>query len=144
MSFLVPDYDYDPLERMTSPVNGEIAPSKENFDKKELIDSIKNYSKTLSDFNIHHFYGTTNLSFRTNTNVFDSVAFFKKFSDAFFFSLKKTFPNISEKELLELQEKIKELQNLLAETLKYSNVENKYLLALSLGILESMLDYENY
>lgn len=145
MSYLKPDFDYDPLSLMTSPPNQqEIAPSKSYVSKTSLQESLKEFAKDLSDYTIHRFYGNTSLSFRTNTNVFDSVAFLEKFNDAFIFSLKKNFPEISQKEIQEIQEKAKDLQNSVAEILKCSNVENKYLLALSIGILESMLDYENY
>lgn len=145
MSYLQPDYDYDPLSMMTSPVErDEPIPSKIYQSKNDLIQSIKQFAKDVPDFNLHRFYGNTSIAFRTNTNVFDSVSFFKKFCDAYLFSLKKTFPNISQEQIQELQEKLQETQNLVAETLNCSNIENKYLLALSLGILESMLDYENY
>lgn len=145
MSYLKPDYNYNPLERMTVPEDrSEPSPSKIYETKTILLDSLKNFSKDIPDFNLHHFYGNTCIAFRTNTNIFDSIAFYKKFSDAFLFSIKKTFPNISQEQLDELQTKVNDVQNSLAEILNSSNVENKFLLPLSLGILESMLDYENY
>jgi hypothetical protein len=81
---------------------------------------------------------------KTNTNVFDSVAFFQKLSDGFIHSLKTNFTEISPEKIEEIEESLSQTQNLLAESLKSSNVENKYLLFLALGLTEGMLAFENY
>jgi hypothetical protein len=145
MSFLKPDFDYNPLNVMYEPPDQqEVSPSKIYESKSILQNDIKQFCKDITDYELYRFYGNSSISFRTNTNVFDSVAFLEKFNDAFIFSLKKNFPEISPESIQEIQENAENFQNSVAKTLKYSNVENKYLLALSLGIIESMLEYENY
>ena len=145
MSFLKPDYDYDPLQKMYSPPEGEdIAPSKIFVSKTELSKTIRDFSKDVPEAALHRFYGNVAMSMKTNTNVFDSVAFFQKFSDGYMHSLKTNFKEIPPEKLEEIQESLNQTQNLLAETLKSSNVENKYLLFLALGLTEGMLAFENY
>lgn len=145
MSYFKPDYNYDPLQSMTSLADGkDPSPSKMHAVKSDLTNAIKLFSKELTDAELHRFYGTTSLATRTNVNVFDSVAFFKKFSDAYMFTIKKTFPELSETVKDELIESTDLLHNLLAQSLNSANVENKYLLILLLGMLEGMLNYENY
>lgn len=145
MSYMKPDYDYDPLEGMYGqPQNAEASPSKIIANKNNLVSAIKTFQTEVVDAEIHRFCGTTALSFKTSVNVFDSVSFFKKFSDAYLFSVKKNFPEMKDTTFIELTEMFENLEKYLAENLKSSNVENKYLLALSLGMLEGMLNYENY
>ena len=145
MSFLKPDYDYDPLQKMYSPPEGEdVAPSKIFVTKTELSKTIREFCKDVPEATLHRFYGNVSLSMRTNTNVFDSVAFFQKFSDSFLHSLKVNFKEIPPDKIEEIEESLSQTQNLLAEYLKSSNVENKYLLFLALGLTEGMLAFENY
>jgi hypothetical protein len=143
MSYFKPDYDYDPLNIMSVPEEGQVAPKLLQA-KQELLQCLKNFLSEIPDANLVHFSKSTNLTFRTNTNVFDSITFFRKFCDAFFFSYKKTFPHISENELNELREKFEEIQKYIDKISKHSNVENKYLLALIVGMLMGVLDYEHY
>lgn len=145
MSYIKPDYDYNPLDRMLTPREDEtVSPSKIYEAKTSLIDVLKQFSKEIPENDLYHFYRNTSISFRTSVNVLDSVSFYKKFIDSYIFSIKKTFPELSVEKLKILEEKMLELQKFVAEILKDSNVQNKYLLAMSLGILESLLDYENY
>lgn len=145
MSFLKPDYDYDPLQKMYSPPEGEdIAPSKIFVTKTELSKTIREFAKDVPEAALHRFYGNVAMSMKTNTNVFDSVAFFQKFTDGYIHSLKTNFKEIPPEKLEEIEESLNHTQILLAETLKSSNVENKYLLFLALGLTEGMLAFENY
>ena len=145
MSFLKPDYDYDPLHQMYSPPEGEdYAPSKIFVSKTELSKTIREFCKDVPEASLHRFFGNVALSMKTNTNVFDSVAFFQKLSDGFIHSLKTNFKEISPEKIEEIEESLSQTQNLLAESLKSSNVENKYLLFLALGLTEGMLAFENY
>jgi len=145
MSFLKPDYDYDPLQQMYSPPEGEdFAPSKIFVSKTDLSKIIREFCKDVPDVALHRFFGNVSISMRTNTNVFDSVAFFQKFSDGFIHSLKTNFKEISSEKIEEIEESLSQTQNLLAESLNSSNVENKYLLFLALGLTEGMLAFENY
>ena len=145
MSFLKPDYDYDPLQQMYSPPEGEdYAPSKIFVSKTELSKIIREFCKDVPEASLHRFFGNVALSMKTNTNVFDSVAFFQKLSDGFIHSLKTNFTEISPEKIEEIEESLSQTQNLLAESLKSSNVENKYLLFLALGLTEGMLAFENY
>lgn len=145
MSYLKPDYDYDPLYKMYSPPEGEdFAPSKIFVSKTELSKIIRDFCKDVPEVALHRFYGNVALAMKTNTNVFDSVAFFQKFSDGFIHSLKTNFKEIPSEKIEEIEESLNQTQNLLAESLKSSNVENKYLLFLALGLTEGMLAFENY
>lgn len=146
MSFLKPDYDYVPLQQLygSSDIKEEIAPSKIFYSKTELSKSIENFCKEVSDAALTRFYSNVHLSVKTNTNVFDSVAFYKKFSDAFFYSLKTNFSHLSEDKLKEIEESFENTKKILDESLKGCNVENKFLLFLSLGLVNGMLGFENY
>jgi hypothetical protein len=130
---------------MYSPPEGEdYAPSKIFVSKTDLSKIIRNFCKDVPDVALHRFSENVAASMRLNTNVFDSVAFYKKFSDAFSHSLKTTFRELSPEKIEEIEESLNQTQILLAESLKSSNVENKYLLFLALGLTEGMLAFENY
>lgn len=145
MSYLKPDYDYDPLQKMYNPPEEEdVAPSKIFVSKTHLSQNIKSFCKDVPDANLCQFYGNVALSLKTNTNIFDSVAFFEKFLDGFIFSLKTNFKEISPEKWKELEESLDNSKKLLAEILRNGNVENKYLMFLALGLTEGMLAFENY
>lgn len=145
MSYIKPDYDYDPLQKMYSSPDGDDSVLVEvGASKTQLIETLRRFTKNIDDSSLHRFYGNVALSMRTNTNVFDSVAFFEKLSDGFLHTIKKTFPEMPESQLEELKKSFEELNKQLAEILKSCNVENKYLLLLVLGLSEGMLSYENY
>lgn len=143
MSYFTPDYDYDPLNSTVIPEQDEKIPQFLES-KQDLYRQLRQFISEIPDSQMVGFGKATNMSFRTNTNVFDSIAFFKKFCDAYLFSVKKTFPHLSEKDVFELEENFKKLQENLDNLLKSANVENKYLLPLLLGALTGILDYENY
>lgn len=145
MSFLKPDFDYDPLQHMYSPPEGEeVAPSKIFVSKTELSKNIREFCKDVPDASLNRFSTNVAASMRVNTNVFDTVAFYKKFSDGLLHSLKINFKELPPEKLEEIEESLKQTQILLAESLKSGNVENKYLLFLALGLTEGMLAFENY
>jgi hypothetical protein len=143
MSYFKPDYDYDPLNSTVVPDLEEKVPQFLES-KQDLYRTLRQFISEIPDSQMIGFGKATSLSFKTNTNVFDSIAFFKKFCDAYLFSIKKTFPHLSEKDVVELEENFQQLQENLDNLLKSSNVENKYLLPLLLGALAGILDYENY
>jgi hypothetical protein len=145
MSFLTPDYDYDPLQKMYNPPEGEeVAPSKIFVSKTDLSKNIREFCKDVPDAALHRFATNVAASMRLNTNVFDTVAFYKKFSDGLLHTLKTNFKELPPEKLAEIEESLNHTQILLAESLKSSNVENKYLLFLVLGLTEGMLAFENY
>jgi hypothetical protein len=145
MSFLTPDYDYDPLQKMYNPPEGEdVAPSKIFMSKTELSKNIRVFYKDVPDAAMSRFAANVAASMRVNTNVFDTVAFFKKMSDGLLHSLKMNFKELPPEKLEEIEESLKQTQILLAKSLKNGNVENKYLLFLALGLTEGMLAFENY
>lgn len=145
MSFLTPDYDYDPLQKMYSPPEGEdYAPSKIFISKTELSKNIREFCRDVPEVSLHRFSENVAASMRLNTNIFDSVAFYKKLSDGFLHSLKTTFKELPPEKIEEIEQSLNQTQSLLAESLKSSNVENKYLLFLALGLTEGMLAFENY
>lgn len=143
MSYFRPDFHYDPLNLPHIPEEGEIKPRLLEA-KHQLFYALRECIKEIPDANMVHFSKATNLTFRTNTNVFDTIAFFRKFSDALFFSVKKTFPETSEKDLEELRTKFQEIEKTIEKISNSGNVENKYLFPLLLGMLSGILDYENY
>lgn len=145
MSFLKPDYDYDPLQKMYSPPEGEdYAPSKIFVSKTDLSKNIREFCKDVPDAALSRFSTNVAASMRINTNVFDTVAFYKKFSDGLIHTIKTNFKELSPEKVAEIEESLNQTQILLAESLKSSNVENKYLLFLALGLTEGMLAFENY
>ena len=146
MSYFKPDYDYNPLNRNEgqSDLSGKSTLSDVNLAKENLHHAINNLLKSIPDANLVHFSKATNLTFRTNVNVFDSVSFFRKFCDSYFFSFKKTFPHLPESELEELRESFLQIEKLIDKLSKEGNVENKFLLPLLLGALAGILNYENY
>jgi hypothetical protein len=145
MSFLTPDYDYDPLQKMYNPPEGEeVAPSKIFVSKTDLSKNIREFCKDVPDAALHRFATNVAASMRLNTNVFDTVAFYKKFSDGLLHTLKTNFKELPPEKIEEIEESLSHTQILLAESLKSSNVENKYLLFLALGLTEGMLAFENY
>lgn len=145
MSFLVPDYDYDPQN--TAFMDDEKVVTREptgSLSKEELSKSVREYANSITDANLHRFYGHTAVGMRNTVNPFDSVSFFKKFCVGYIASLRKTFPEINSEQINELQKLLEQIEKIVAVLLKSGNVENKYLLTLTLGMLEGMLDYENY
>jgi hypothetical protein len=145
MSFLKPDYDYDPMQSMYNPPEGEdVAPSKIFVSKTDLSKNIREFCKDVPDAALHRFSTNVSASMRLNTNVFDTVAFYKKFSDGLLHTLKINFNELPPEKIEEIEESLNHTQILLAESLKSSNVENKYLLFLALGLTEGMLAFENY
>jgi hypothetical protein len=144
MSHLKPDFDYIPPVNVENSGNSDTTTPSTLLSKYGLQSSIKEFANGIVDADMSRFYTNTSLYFKTNTNVFDSVGFFKKFSDSYIFTLKKNFSDIPPEKLEKLQEKLDFIEKYIAEILKNSNVENKFLLTLSLGMLEGMLNYENY
>jgi hypothetical protein len=144
MSYFKPDFDYEPHRDQSKTQNlDEIKPRFLEV-KQDLFYALRECVKEIPDADLIHFAKATNLTFRTSTNVFDSVAFFRKFCDSYFFSIKKTFPNSSEADLDELKTKFQEIEKSIEKISKSGNVENKYLLPLLLGMLSGIVDYENY
>lgn len=143
MSYFKPDFDYNPYNRTDIPDEGEIKPRLLEA-KQQLFLALRECVKEIPDANMVHFAKATHLTFRTSTNVFDSIAFLNKFSDVFYFSIKKTFPHASENELEELKTNFQQIEKSIDKISKSGNVENKYLLPLLLGMLSGILDYENY
>jgi hypothetical protein len=146
MSYFKPDYDYDPLDRSAIPNNlaEKLNISDINIARENLHYAINDLLRSIPDANLVHFSKATNLTFRTNVNVFDSASFFRKFCDSYFFSFKKTFPHLKESELEELRNSFETIEKLIDKFSKEGNVENKFLLPLLLGALAGILNYENY
>lgn len=145
MSFLKPDFDYKPSENLFSThETKEYEPQEKIFTGSDLAPFIAIFSKQLEDENLYRFYTNVCINFKTSVNVADSESFLEKFLSAFLFSIKKTFPDMNSDAVNELEEKIKELNKSLAKSLKNVNVENKYLLPLTLGLIEAMLSYKSY
>lgn len=143
MSYFKPDYEYEQWNLPTVPEEGESKPRLLEA-KHNLFQSLRDCVKEIPDASMVHFSKATNLTFRTNTNVFDSNAFLKKFSEAYSFSIKKTFPNAQTTDLEKLQNDFQEILKTVDKISKECNVENKYLFPLLLGMLSGILDYENY
>jgi len=147
MSNLVPDFFYDPYKNnliSSKPENDEIIDHSIELSTDDLVKAIQEFSKQFQNSELKTFLTNTTLTFKTSAHVFDSVDFFTKFSQCFTASIKKTFPNLTENQLEELQTKLEEIEKILAKTLKGSNIENKLLLPLSLGILSGVLNYKSY
>ena len=147
MSYLKPDYNYVPPQAMYIESEEEkktVRVPTGTVTKEELRDALKDYANTIEDIELYRYYGHTSLAFRTNINVFDSVSYFKKFTDGFLSSLKKNFPELNPESLIVFEKSLIQIEKIIADLLKDGNVENKFLLALTLGMLEGMLNYENY
>lgn len=145
MSFLKPDFNYKPSENLFSThETKEYEPQEKVFTGSDLAPFIAVFSKQLDDESLFRFYTNVCISFKTSVNVSDSESFLVKFLEAFLFSIKKTFPDMDSDSLNNLEEKINQLNKSLAKSLKNVNVENKYLLPLTLGLIEAMLSYKSY
>ena len=146
MSYLKPDYNYKPSSLFSDKKDAQkLEISETNYkNKKDLIKSLHDFVDTIDHEELLQFYNNTVIAVKTNINVLDSVSFLKKFNDAYVASVKKTFPDLSSEKLLELEEMLNSLEKYVAELLKSTNVENKFLIPLSLGILHGLLNYENY
>ena len=147
MSIIVPDYDYVPATDMfaSEEVKKERIPvSEQHINKDELVYALKNFADGITDLSLYRFYANALLASKTSTNVFDSIGFFTKFSRGFLASIKINFPDISPSDIEKLEKSLKETEKIVDSLLRSGNVENKFLLALVLGMVEGMLHYENY
>jgi len=148
MSLIRPDMDYDPSSRrdiyysaQSNTINDERKAELPTVGKDELIRNIKLYLNNYTDAEFIRFYKLSNISTATSLNVLDSVSFIEKFGALYVGTLKKTFKDL---DVSKIEESLSDIRKTLAESLKHDNVENVYLLPLILGILEALLNYENY
>jgi hypothetical protein len=134
-----PDFIYQSKQL---PVSTPIETLTEN--QKPLIHALRNdiesFSATMGS-DMRRFQTNTHLSFSTNTNVLNSVSFLSKFHHCFVSSLRLLN---DDNELLDIKEKLENIEKEVAEIVKKRNIENAYLLPLALGMTESLLKFENY
>ena len=148
MSFLKPDIDYDPSKRIDMYVptkNTAIAPDIDQVVDVTSLDefhsSLRRFINNYTDTDIQRFYKLSNVTFKTCINVLDSVSFFERFSALYIGALRKEFPA---KDFSDIEKSLSTIKEMIAEILKHDNVENKFITPMVLGMLEGLLNYENY
>lgn len=148
MSFIKPDIMYDPKDRndmYTRTTNNTIVPEIPNkvitSTKEEVVNTLHLFSNSLEDMDFIRFYNISNVTFKTSINVLDSISFIERFLALYIGSLKKNFPS---KDFKEVEDSCELIKKQLDNILKHDNVENKFLIPMMIGILESLLNFENY
>lgn len=148
MSLLKPDIDYDPSKRIDMYIptkNTAITPEVEQIvavtSKDEFHSHLLKFVNNYTDVDIMRFYKLSSMTFKTSVNVLDSVSFLEKFSVLYIGALRKEFPT---KDFSDIEKSLLTIKESIAEILKHDNVENKFIVPMMLGMLEGLLNYENY
>jgi hypothetical protein len=148
MSLLKPDIEYDPSKRIDMYIptrNTAIVPEIEKTatvsSRDELHLHLLQFANNFTDAEILRFYKLSSMTFKTSVNVLDSISFLEKFSVLYIGALRKEFPS---KDFSDIEKSLLTIKESIAEILKHDNVENKFIIPMMLGMIEGLLNYENY